>query len=108
MQTGNYALALYRILQNLEIVFFDDPEYTMNFIDHSLHSGISKETDEGEAEDIFNRNALKIGWKLALGEPFDADSQHLDQLCSSIKAARSLFPKDEDGFVKLSSSNDEG
>ena len=78
----------------------------MNAISHWLHSGIFEETDEGEAENIFNRNAFKIGWKLALGEPFDADSQHLDQLCSSIKAARDLFPKDEDGFIKLSSSDD--
>ena len=79
----------------------------MNAINHWLHSGIFEETDEAEAEDIFDRNAFKIGWKLALGEPFDADSQHLDQLCSSIKAARDLFSRDEDGFIKFSSCDDE-
>lgn len=108
MQAGSYALALYRILRDLEIVFFDDCAYTMNFINASLQHDIYEDMNEGEVDDIFDKNAFRLGWKLALGEPFDSDTQHLDQLCSSIKDARSLFPKHEDGFIKLSSSDDEG
>ena len=106
MKSGDYALALYKLLQNLELVFFDDSGYCMNVIDCWLSEDMYEGISEGEADDIFERNATRVGWKLAFGEPFNSDSQHLDQLCASIKAARSLFPN-EDGFIEFSSCDDE-
>jgi len=106
MESANYALALYELLLNLEVVFFDDSDYCLSVIHHWLREGMYEGMSEGEADDIFERNAFGVGWKLAFGEPFNSDSQHLDQLCASIKAARSLFPN-EDGFIKLSSADDE-
>lgn len=101
MKSADYALALYRLLSCLELVFDHDNDYCMNTIHHCLRSDLDGVIDEEEGNRIFLRNASFVGRRLAYGKPFDMDSDSLDQLCASIKAARDLFEEDEYSRVRL-------